>query len=163
MSATRRRITGIAFVAGVILAAGGGAYAYWTMSGTGSGSGTAGTGTVVANAITVTQTSTVTNLRPGGTAQALGGNVVNADTTNPVFVASVAISIDKVVDGVGTVIVGCNDTDYTLSVTSVAVGAEVPASGSVPWSGATIKFNDKAAANQNACQGATVKLKYTAN
>jgi hypothetical protein len=157
MTVSRKRITAIAFVAGAILAAGGGAVAYWTLSGTGSGTGNASTGSAVANAITVTQTSTVTNLRPGGAAQALSGNVVNGDTQNPVFVASVTVgigSIDKV---------GCTASDYTISGSPVTVGVEVPASGSVAWSGATIAFNDKPLVNQNACQGAIVTLSYTAN
>jgi hypothetical protein len=31
------------------------------------------------------------------------------------------------------------------------------------WTGATIVFNNKAAVNQNGCQGATVNLAYTAS
>ncbi len=41
------------------------------------------------------------------------------------------------------------------------VDAEVPAGTSQgSWSGATIKFNNKAT-NQDACKGATVNLAYT--
>ncbi len=155
MSASRRRITGIAFVAGVILAAGGGAVAYWTLSGGGTGSAT--TGTVERRAITVVQTSAVTDLRPGGTAQALSGTVSNSGSS-PIFVTSVTVT------GVTTDKTNCDETDYTISgPATVGLGVEVAAGGSVPWSGATIAFNDKASDNQDACQGATVTLTYTAN
>ena len=44
----------------------------------------------------------------------------------------------------------------------MTVSAEVPA-GTVQgaWTGATIKFNNKSAVNQDACKGATVTLAYT--
>ena len=44
----------------------------------------------------------------------------------------------------------------------MTVNAEVPAGdGEGSWTGATIKFNNKAGVNQNACKGATVNLTYT--
>ncbi|HMA47371.1 MAG TPA: hypothetical protein VKP11_09250, partial [Frankiaceae bacterium] len=108
-------------------------------------------------------TSTVSNLRPGGTAQTLSGNFDNSDAS-PVFVTSVAVSISSVVKAVGAPAGTCDATDYTIAGSPVAVGAQVPsglAQGS--WTGATIAFNNKAAVNQDACQGATVNLAYTAS
>jgi hypothetical protein len=160
MTASRKRITAITIATVALLAIGGGAFAYWTLSGSGSGSATTGT---VSGSITVNQTSTVTDLRPGGTAQTLSGNFDNSDAS-PVFVTSVAVSISSVVKAVGAPAGTCDATDYTIAGSPVAVGAQVP-SGSAQgtWTGATIVFNNKPAANQDGCQGATVNLAYAAN
>ena len=158
MSESRKRFTAIAIGTAVLLAIGGGAYAYWTLSGSGTGSATTGT---VAGSITVNQTSVITDLRPGGAPQTLIGNFNNTDT-GPVFVTSVTVSIDSVVTSPpgGS----CDATDYTLTGATMAVGAEVPTGTGVgAWTGATIAFNNKAAVNQDDCQGATVNLAYTAN
>jgi hypothetical protein len=156
MSASRKRFTAIAVGTAVLLAIGGGAYAYWTLSGSGTGSATTGT---VSGSITVHQTSTVTNLRPGGTPQTLSGNFDNSDAS-PVYVTSVTVSIASVVPLSGT----CDASDYTLTNATMTVAAQIP-SGSAQgaWTGATIAFNNKAAVNQNDCQGATVNLAYAAN
>jgi len=46
----------------------------------------------------------------------------------------------------------------------MTVNAEVASGTGVgAWTGATIKFNDKAGTNQDACKGATVNLAYTVN
>ena len=160
MSASRKRIAAIAIGTAVLLAIGGGAYAYWTLSGSGTGSATTGT---VAGSITVHQTSVVTNLRPGGAAQTLTGNFTNTDT-GPVYVTSVTASILSVVKATGAPAGLCDATDYTLTNATMTVAAEIPAGAAQgAWTGATIAFNDKPAANQNGCQGATVNLTYAAN
>lgn len=160
MSASRKRITAIAVGTAVLLAIGGGAFAYWTLSGSGTGSATTGT---VAGSITVNQTSTVTNLRPGGTAQTLSGTFTNTDT-GPVYVTSVTASISSVVKAVGAPVGTCDATDYTLANATMTVVAEIPSGvAQGAWTGATIAFNNKAAVNQNACQGATVNLAYAAS
>jgi hypothetical protein len=144
----------------LLLAIGGGAYAYWTLSGSGTGSATTGT---VSGSITVHQTGpAITNLRPGGTAQILSGNFDNSDAS-PVYVTSVTVSIASVTKAVGAPSGTCDNTDYTLTGATMAVGVEIPAGlAKGAWTGATIAFNDKAAVNQNACQGATVNLSYAA-
>lgn len=160
MSASRKRITAIAVGTAVLLAIGGGAFAYWTLSGSGSGSATTGT---VSGSITVNQTSTVTNLRPGGAAQTLTGSFTNTDTS-PVYVTSVTASISSVVKAVGAPAGTCDATDYTLANATMTVAAEIPSGvAQGAWTGATIAFNNKAAVNQNACQGATVNLAYAAS
>jgi len=160
MSASRKRIAAIAVGTAVALAIGGGAFAYWTLGGTGTGSASTGT---VSGSITVHQTSTVSNLRPGGTAQALSGNFDNSDAS-PVYVTSVAVTISSVVKAGGAPAGTCDATDYTIVGSPMSVAAQVP-SGSAQgtWTGATIVFNNKAGANQDACQGATVNLAYTAS
>ncbi len=148
----------VAIVAGVAVALGGAgiAFAYWSAGGTGNG--TAETGTTVG--IVAVQTSTVTNMKPGDVAQALSGNFTNPNT-GPVYVATVTASISGVTKATGAPTGTCDATDYTLATPVATVNAEVPAGAAQgAWSGATIKFNNKAAVNQDACKGATVNLAY---
>jgi hypothetical protein len=162
MRKTTKRVIAVAAATAVLLGGAGIAYGYWTAGGTGSG--TAATGTV-AGSITVNQTSTITDLRPGGTAQTLSGNFDNSDDS-PVYVTSVAVTISSVTGGaVGTGDVdGCDAGDYTIAGSPMTVNAQVPAgTAQGSWTGATIVFKNEAGENQDACQGATVNLAYTAS
>jgi hypothetical protein len=152
----KRRTKVLALTAALVMA-GGAAFAWWTAGGSGTGSATTGN----VSALTVVQTSTITGLAPGSSAQTLTGNFNNPNS-GPVYVASVTVSISSVVKAGGAPAGTCDSTDYTLSNTTMTVGAEVPtgnAQGS--WTGATLAFNNKAS-NQDACKGATVNLAYTA-
>jgi hypothetical protein len=132
------------------------AYAYWTAGG--SGTGTAATGTNAS--ITAVQTGGPTAMGPGDIAQSLNGKFNNTNS-GPVYVTSVTASIASVVKAVGAPAGTCDLTDYTLATPVMAVGVEVPAgTGTGNWTGATLKFNNKAAVNQDACKGATVNLAY---
>lgn len=96
---------------------------------------------------------------PGDSAQTLSGNFNNP---NPglAYVGTVTASISSVTKAAGAPAGTCDATDFTLANAAMTVNAEVPtgnAKGS--WSGATIKFNNKAT-NQDACKGATVNLAY---
>jgi hypothetical protein len=150
---------GIAVIATVAaLAAAVGGYAYWTASG--NGTGTAATG--VSAGITVNQTSVITNMHPGDVAQTLTGNFTNA-AGQPEYVNTVTASIASVTKAVGAPAGTCDATDYTLANPIATVNAEVPVGSpetTVTWTGPTIKFNDKPAVKQDACQGATVNLAY---
>ncbi len=141
--------------AAMVLIGGGAAFAYWT--GGGSGTGAATTANDAAG-LTAVQTSTVTGMRPGDTAQALSGNFNNPNSS-PAYVSTVTVSIASVTPvGAGT----CDATDYTLAGATMTVNAEVPTgTAKGTWSGATIKFNNKPAVNQDGCKGATVNLSYT--
>ena len=155
MRKSRRNIL-IAAVTAFLLIGGGAAFAYWTLSG--SGTGTATTGTVTGT-ITAVQTSTISNLRPGGTAQTLSGNFTNTDTS-PIYVTSVTASISSVVKAPGAVTGTCDSTDYTLTGAVMPVGASVnTGTAQGAWTGATLVFNNKAT-NQDQCQGATVNIAY---
>jgi len=147
----------IALVVSVLmLAIGGAAFAYWTAGG--SGTGTAATGTNVA--LSVVQTSTVTAMAPGDTAQSLSGNFTNTNS-GPTYVGTVTASIASVDKATGAPAGTCEAGDYTLATPAMTVNAEVPAgTAKGAWSGATIKFNNKPAVNQDACKGATVNLAY---
>lgn len=153
-SRPRRLLTTL--VLGFALVGGGIAFAYWTVTGSGSGTGATGNNA----AITINQTSSVTNLRPGGAAQALEGDFTNTNG-GPVYVTSVTVSIASVTKAGGAPSGTCDATDYTLTGATMAVAAEVPAgTNQGSWSGATIAFNNKAS-SQDACKGATVNLAYT--
>jgi hypothetical protein len=146
-----------AAVAAVLLVGGGTAYAYWTASGGGSGSAATGT----PSALTVNQTSTVTDMAPGDSAQTLSGTFDNPNP-GPIYVGSVTATIASVTKAGGAVAGTCDATDYTLANAAMTVNVQVAAgSGVGSWTGATIKFNNKAGTNQDACKGATVNLTYT--
>ncbi len=153
----RSRTKRVALVtAGLLLVGGGAAFAYWTVGG--AGTGTAATGTT-SNILPV-QTTTVTDMRPGDSAQSLDGNFTNGDD-GPVYVGTVTASIASVTMAAGAADGTCDATDYTLAGAAMTVDAEVPVGfRQGAWTGATIKFNDKAT-NQDACKGATVNLAYT--
>ena len=42
------------------------------------------------------------------------------------------------------------------------IGQDVASGATVPFSGATIQFNNKPTANQDGCKGATVTLRFRA-
>lgn len=143
----------------LILGGGAGAFAYWSTLGSGTGSATTGSNT---QSVTVNQTSTVSNLRPGGAAQVLSGTFTNP-SEGPLYVRTVTVAIASVTLAQG-VTGTCNASDYTLANATMTVNAEVPAGTSQgSWTGATIAFNNKPGANQDACQGATVSFSYTSN
>ena len=151
-----KKSTAIIVAAVTVLAGGGAAFAYWTAGGSGTGSAATSEGS---QDVTVVQTSTVNAMQPGDSAQTLSGTFNNPNS-GPAYVGTVTAAIDSVTkaDGVtGT----CNATDYTLAGAAMTVNAEVPANDTGTWSGATIKFNNKAGVNQHACKGATVNLTYT--
>lgn len=159
-----RRITqkSLALVTGtaVVIAGAGVAYAFWTAGGSGTGAAEAGTSV----ALTAVQTSTVDDLAPGVAAQNLSGNFSNTNDGS-VYVATVTASISSVAKAAGAPAGTCDASDYTLSNAVMDVGAQVPAgtgvgNWGVPADVATIAFNNKAGANQDACKLATVNLAY---
>lgn len=148
---TKRIATGV--VALLLIA--GGAYAYWTVGGSGSGSGAAAQGTA---ALTVNQTTVLTEMYPGDSAQTLSGTFNNTND-GATYVGTVTASISGVTQATGAAGT-CDATDFTLANAAMPVNAEVPVGSSQgAWTGATIKFNNKAT-NQDGCKGATVSLAY---
>jgi hypothetical protein len=135
--------------AALVLGASGTAYAYWTQMGAGAGS--AGTGTTVA--VVVNQTNTVTDLYPGGPAQALSGDFDNPNS-GPVTVGAVSATVTA------TSVAGCLTTWYTITGTSTPA-SQVLAAGTAEgaWSGLSVALlND--AANQDVCKSATITITY---
>jgi len=155
MFANKKRL-GAALTIVIVAAASTAAYAYWTAGGSGSGSGTAGS-TV---GLIPRQTTTLNAMYPGDSPQTISGNFDNANN-GPIYVTTVTASIASVTKAVGAPPGPCDATDFTLANPVMAVGAEVPTgNGKGSFTGATIKFNNKAAANQDGCQNATVTLSY---
>ena len=150
-----KKTVAVAATATILLSGAGAAFAFWTAGGSGTGNATTGTNV----AITAVQTSSVTAMAPGDTAQSLNGTFLNTNT-GPVYVATVTASISGVTKDAGAVAGTCDATDYTLANAVMTVNAEALADDTSTWTGATIKFNNKAGTNQDACKGATVNLAY---
>lgn len=141
-----------------VVVAGGAAVAYWTAGGAGVGSAATNAQTV---ALTVVQTSAPADIRPGAAAQTLTGNFTNTND-EPIYVGTVTASISSVVKAGGAPAGTCDATDYTLSSATMVVNAQIPVgTAQGAWTGATIAFNNKSDANQDACKGATVNFAYT--
>lgn len=153
-SITRKKLVVGAAVVAVVAVGGGTAYAYWSTSGSGTGSATTSAG---AASLSVTQTSTITNMYPGDSAQTISGTVTN-NAANSAYVTKVVASIASVDGGAGS----CDATDYTLATPEMLVGSDIAPGGTANFTGATIKFNNKAT-NQDGCKGATVHLAYAAS
>ena len=146
-------------VVGVIavLAVAGAAFAYWTAGGSGSGSASTASGT---SNLTANQTTTLNPMYPGDSAQTISGNFNNTNS-GPVYVGTVTASIASVTKAAGAPAGTCDATDFTLASAAMTVNAEIPVgTGTGGFTGATIKFNNKAGANQDACKSATVALAY---
>ena len=143
-----RRKTAVATVA-LLVVGGGAAYAYWTVGG--SGTGTAATGTT--SDITVVQTADVSGLAPGAAAVPLKGTFTNPNSGS-VYVSTVTVSIDQVIEAAGVPAGGCTAADYTLSNSTMSVNAEVPAGTSVgAWSGAIDRLQGRRDAEPGRLQG----------
>jgi hypothetical protein len=152
---TKRR----ALIVGVVLAltVGGAALAYWTAGGSGTGSGSAAG---AQSPLVAQQTTTLAAMYPGDSPQTISGNFDNPNS-GPIFVGSVTTSIASVTKAAGAPAGTCDASDFTLSNATMNVNSEVPAgNGKGSFTGATIQFNNKPAANQDACKGATVNLAY---
>lgn len=153
---SRSRKRGIIIGLVALLATAVAAYAYWSATGSGTGSGGAATTTT---ALTVNQSTTLTAMYPGDSAQTISGTFTNTNS-GPAYVSTVTASIASVTKAVGAPAGTCDATDFTLANATMTVNADVPAGSNVgSWTGATIKFNNKAT-NQDACKGATVNLSY---
>ena len=141
-----------------VVAASGGAYAFWTAGGAGAGSASAGT---VTNVVVHQTGAALSPMYPGGSPQTLSGNFDNGNA-GPVYISTVTASIASVSKAAGAPSGTCDATNFTLSPTQATVNAEIPAGNGVgAWTGPQIKFNDIASTNQDACKGATVNLAYS--
>lgn len=148
----------VAVAAIAVLAVAGAAIAYWTAGGSGTGSGPAAG---AQQGLTAVQTTTLSAMYPGDSAQTISGNFDNPNP-GPIHVSTVTASIASVDKAVGAPLLAtCDASDFTLAGATMTVNAEVPAgSAKGAWTGATIKFNNKAT-NQDGCKGATVNLAYS--
>jgi hypothetical protein len=88
----------------------------------------------------------------------VSGTVKNT-AENSAYVTKVVVTIAGVDKAVGAVAGTCDASDYTLANGTVLLGQDVASGATIPFSGTTLKFNNKAS-NQDACKGATVNLHY---
>jgi len=152
---TRRRAQMLLGVV-VTLAVAGAAFAFWTGGGSGSGGGAAAG---AQTPLTANQTTTLAAMYPGDSPQTISGDFDNPNS-GPIYVGTVTVSIGSVTKAVGAPAGTCDASDFTLAGTAMNVSTEVPAgSGAGSFTGATIRFDDKAT-SQDACKGATVALAY---
>ena len=150
----------VAGVATAVIATGGGvALAYWSSTGTGSGSATTGTST---DFVVTSDAATGGPLTPGGPSQTVAFHIKNPGTGNEKL-TSVVAEVAKA-DGsdwsVTTDGLTCSAADYTVDTPNINYG-EIPPNTTVDGT-VTITMNDLAS-NQDACQGVTVPLYFSAS
>ncbi len=151
---SKKRVVLAAIVVVALALASGVAYAYWTSTGSGSGSAAAAT----ASNFTV-DVQLAAGIHPGGSA-AVTGNVTNGTST--------ALQLHQVVGDTVPVTVdithnGCAVADFTVGTMSITGGVQTLAasSGTAAFTGSLAMANT--AANQDACQGATITLHLVAS
>jgi hypothetical protein len=136
------------------------AAAYWQSGGTAAGASQVAD---TQSPLRVNQTAELAAAGPGVPAQTLSGNFDNRNG-QPVRVTTVSVSIASVDKAPGAAAGSCDASDFTLEHRTIAVAADVPSGrGTGAWTGGRVAFNNKPGVDQNACQGATVKLGYTAS
>jgi hypothetical protein len=136
------------------------AAAYWQSGGTPTGARQVAD---TQSPLRVNQTAGLAAAGPGVPAQTLSGNFDNRNG-QPVRVSIVHVSIASVSKAPGAAAGSCDASDFTLEHRVMAVAADVPSGlGTGAWTGASVAFNNKPGVDQNACQGATIKLAYTAS
>ena len=123
--------------------------------------GTSTGGVQLTTTVGVIHTARLAPVVPGTPAQTLSGTFDNR-SSEPVHVATIRVSIAKVVKAPGAAAGTCDASDFVLTHRTIAVAADVPSGrGTGSWTGGEVAFNNKPGVDQNACQGATVKLRYT--
>jgi LPXTG-motif cell wall-anchored protein len=111
------------------------------------------------NSLTITQTSTMDNLAPGVEPVEITGRVVN-NGPDDTFITAISVEIVGVTKLTGSAAGPCDASDYVLVDSRMPVGKLLaPNGGSTAFRGAAIGFNNKST-NQDACQGATIQLRY---
>jgi hypothetical protein len=134
------------------------AAAYWQSGGTAP---SAAPVAETQSPLRVNQTAELAATGPGVPAQTLNGNFDNRNG-QPVRVSTVVVSIASVLKAPGAAAGSCDASDFTLEHRAMAVAADVPSGlGTGAWTGARVAFHDKPGVDQNACQGATIKLGYS--
>jgi len=111
------------------------------------------------NRLTITQTSVMDGLAPAVAPVPITGRVVNhgPDST---FITAISVEVVGVQRAAGSAKGRCDASDYRLHDIRMPVGVTLePLGGSAEFSGASIGFHNKST-NQDACQGATVQLRY---
>lgn len=157
-AAKMKKRTLVTAIAGTLMvAAAGGAFAYWTNTGAGSGTATTGTSS---EEVVVTQTSTASNLYPG-TSVALSGKFNNPSTAAQ-YVTAVTATIDAFTITGDTDLPECTEADFEITGTSNTPGDIPVGTAQGAWSGLSIHMLNRAdtepgdgLGNQDNCKGLT--------
>jgi hypothetical protein len=111
--------------------------------------------------LSVIQTSTMVGLAPGIAPAPITGRLVNISDEST-HVTLVEVEITSITPRPGTSPGVCAASDYQLIAHRMPVGRSLQPGATTPFAGASVGFSNKTS-NQDACQGATVHLRYTAN
>jgi hypothetical protein len=154
----RFRTKTVAIAAGITLTVAGSgiAFAYWTSTGSGTGSATTGTSA----AFTIVAGTPAGVISPGGAGQTVGFTVTNP---GPGIQSLAAVSV-AIATGPGAPWVpptGCLLADYTAAVTTAPTPGPIAVGGNK--SGIATVTLANTGVNQDACQGTTVPLYFTAS
>jgi hypothetical protein len=119
-------------------------------SGSGSGS-----------SLTIVQTSTNIGLAPAVQPAGVTGRVTNRGSAD-VYVDSITVGIVAVVKTAGASAGDCKASDYVVTRPTMILRRTLHPSESATFGGAAIGFLSTAS-NQDACQGALVRLRFTSS
>jgi hypothetical protein len=113
------------------------------------------------SALTIVQTSSNIGLSPTVPPAGITGRLTN-NSDKDVFVGSVTVSIVAIAKAAHASSGPCTAGDYTLTSPLMRVGQTLHGGQSVDFAGAAIGFRGSAA-NQDACQRAIVRLRFTSS
>ena len=143
MRISQKRVLAGLGVGAIVLAAAGGAFAYWTQSGSGKASGTVGT----TGTVTLTGTFPSAQLYPGGSVP-VTLTAANSGTS--------AVTVANVHTVITTSDPACLAADFSMA--DVDQNVVVPAGATAqPLNGGALAMANTAA-NQDACKSATLTL-----
>jgi len=111
------------------------------------------------DALSIVQTSVMAGLAPDTAPAAITGDVTNI-STDDTYIVDVTVSVIAVTKAAGAVAGTCDASDYVIVEPVMDVNEALAGGASTTFAGASIGFVDKPS-NQDACQGAAVRLLYT--
>jgi len=155
-NAKNRRIAVFAVAAGLVLAGGGVAFAYWTSSGTGEGYATTGESEEF---VLTSEDPTGAPLTPGGPSQSVAFTVAN-ESTATLNLANVTVTVANADGSAWTAVAGCSADDYTVGTPTIVYG---PIAGGTDVDGTVTVSMANSDSNQDACQNADVPLYFVAS
>lgn len=109
----------------------------------------------------IIQTSTMVGLAPGVAPVPISGRLTN-NGAHSTFVATVEVEISSVTAGSESPGGRCLVGDYSVTASRMPVGRVLAPGATTSFTGASLRFRTTTD-NQDACQGATIHLLYTAH
>ena len=110
------------------------------------------------DSLRITQTSVLTGLGPDVAPLTITGRVTN-NSDDDTYITAVTVSMTSVTKAPHAAAGTCDVSDYILTDTRMPVDKALGPHESLSFSGASIGFGNTSA-NQDACKGATVHLRY---